>query len=206
MKTIQWLLIALSFVVLLTGCQAVMKKMYGIKNPDIENESSILKKAKKYDLRTDNIVTVNVDDFPATLGGQGIPDCSIYDKNGRYIEYRQADTSCNAGLFGFIPALNLGTIYNQPDTVTLQEEFKKYRDLKGNAVVMPGDADFYVLIYWTVWSGKLNEDHVKVWEDLAAQNQKAKVKVVKVNLDLQEYWDKTKRDQMIQAFKKSKKS
>lgn len=189
---------------LCTGCNAVMKKMYGIKNPDIEQEASILKKARKYGMRTDNIVTVNIDDFPAVLSHKAIPDCSIYDSKGKYIEYRQADTSCNAGLFGFIPALNLNTVYNQPDTITLQDEFKKYRDLKGNVVSLPRDADFYVLIYWTVWTGKLNKDHVKVWEDLAAQNQQAKVEVVKVNLDFQEYWDKSKRDKMLQSFQKSK--
>jgi hypothetical protein len=58
------------------------------------------------------------------------------------------------------------------------------------------------LIYWTVWAGKLNKDHVKIWEDQARNNKNCKVKVIKVNMDMQEYWDKTDRDMVIEAMKK----
>ena len=71
-------------------------KMYGVKDPDIENEKSIVKKALKYELDTSNIVTVNSKDFLYELQGRGIPDGAIYDKNVNYIEYRQSDTACNA--------------------------------------------------------------------------------------------------------------
>jgi hypothetical protein len=186
----------------LTGCQAVMKKMYGIKNPDIESEKNILKKAAKFELDQNNIVCVNIEDFVGTLQGQGIPDCSIYDAKGKYIEYREADTSCNAGLFGFIPALRLNAEYRQPDTLSLQQEFMKFRDLKGNPVNVEEGYDFYLLIYWTVWAGRLNKDHVKVWEDLAKENKQARIKVVKVNLDFQEHWDKHQRDALIEKLEK----
>ena len=181
-----------------------MKKMYGIKNPDVENEKTILKKAKKYGLDTDNIVTVDSRHFLQALDKQGLPDCSIYDSKGKYIEYRQADTSCNAGLFGLIPALNLNTVYNQPDTLTLQEEWKNFLDLKGNAVAMPDSADFYVLSYWTVWTGKLNKDHVLVWEEMAQANKNANVKFIKVNLDIQEYWKEEEREKTLEIMSKSK--
>jgi hypothetical protein len=183
----------------------IMKKMYGIKDPDIENEKSIKKKVLKFKLDTSNIVTVNSRDFPKVLGAQGIPDCSIYDKNGKYIEYRRTDTSCNAGLFEFIPNLNPINSYRQPDSLSLDKQYSKYRDLKGNTLTEIAAADFYVLIYWTVWTGKLNSDHVKPWEDLAKANKNCNVKVIKVNLDLQEWWDKKDRDQIIEAWSKKKK-
>lgn len=186
------------------GCQTTMMKIYGIKDPDIENEKTITKKALKYNLDTSNIVTVNSDAFLFVLNGRGIPNGAIYDSNGKYIEYRQTDTSCNAGLFQFIPSLKLNDKYNQPDSADLKTELNKLRDLKGNTLTQPEPADFYLLIYWTVWTGKLNKDHVKIWEDLARENKNCKIKVIKVNLDIQEYWDEQARDQIIKAMSKKK--
>jgi hypothetical protein len=58
-------------------------KMYGIKNPDVENERSIKKSALKYQLDTTNIVTVCSKDFLRLLHRRGIPDGGIYDRNGK---------------------------------------------------------------------------------------------------------------------------
>lgn len=199
------LLLMLSFV-LLQSCKTMMMKMYGIKNPEIENEQSIKKRALKYDLDTTNIVTVSdqstATDFSATYG---IPNAAIYDANGKYIEYRQTDTSCNAGLFQFIPDLNLTNTYHKPDSTDLKGEWVKFRDMKGKALGEVEKADFYVLIYWTVWTGKLNKDHVKIWEDLAKNNKNCKVKVIKVNLDLQEYWGMKDNEKVIVRLENKKK-
>jgi hypothetical protein len=187
-------------LLILASCQPILMKLYGIKDPEIENEKSITQNAHKYDLDTSNIVTVNSKDFLYVFNGQSIPDGAIYDRNGKYIEYRQPDSSCNAGLFQFIPALNLSDKYNQPDSSDLKTELDKFRDLKGNIVGQLDPADFYLLIYWTVWTGKLNKDHVKIWEDLARENKNCKIKVTKVNLDIQEYWDGQDRDNIIKAL------
>jgi hypothetical protein len=189
---------------LFLSCQPILKKIYGIKDPEIESEKTILKATKKYKLDSTNILTVNSKDFLYVLNGQSIPDAAIYDKNGKYIEYRQTDTSCNAGLFQFIPSLNLTDLYNQPDSSDLKSELKKYRDLKGNDLKILESADFYVIIYWTVWTGKLNKDHVKIWEDLAKENKNTKIKVLKVNLDLQSWWNKQERDEIIKILSKKK--
>ncbi len=181
-----------------------MMKLYGIKDPDIENEKTITKKALDCRLDTSNIVTVNSKDFRRVLKAQGIPNGAIYDRSGKYIEYRQADTSCNAGLFQFIAKLNLTDMYNQPDSAGLKTELGKLRDLKGNQLKQPDPADFYLLIYWAVWAGKLNKDHVKIWEDLARENKNCKIKVIKVNLDLQQYWDEQEREKIIKALSKKK--
>ncbi|MFM7309546.1 MAG: hypothetical protein ACKOZY_02975 [Flavobacteriales bacterium] len=181
-----------------------MMKLYGIKDPEVENEKTIVKKALKYDLDTSNIVTVCSEEFPYVLSGQSIPDGSIYDRNGKYIEYRLTDTSCNAGLFDFIPSLNLNVKYHQPDTTDLNAELKKFRDLRGNILKQPELADFYLLIYWTVWTGKLNRDHVSIWEQLAMENKNCKIKVIKVNLDIQDYWDEGERKKIIEAMSKKK--
>ena len=197
-------ILIISSLFLLISCKPILMKMYGIKKPGIETKNSIIKKALKYKLDTANIVTVNSKDFLNVLNGQSIPDGSIYDKDGKYIEYRQTDTSCNAGLFQFIPNLNLTNQYNQPYSLSLDQELEKFRDLKGNLLKNLESADFYLLIYWTVWTGKLNKDHVKIWEDLAKNNINCKIKVIKVNLDIQEYWNEKEREKIIHALRKKK--
>lgn len=187
----------------LASCNPIMMKLYGIKDPELENEKSIRKSALKYDLDTTAILTVTSTEFLDKISKTGIPDVAIYDRNGKYIEYRQTDTSCNAGLFQFIPDLKTGANYHQPDSASLEKEWAKFRDLKGNRVAKPEEADFYVLIYWAVFAGKLNKDHVKVWEDLAKNNKNAHIKVIKVNMDMQEYWPEADKEKL--TGKKSKK-
>ena len=99
-------LLVFAAILVLASCQPIMKAIYGIKKPDIENRESITKKALKFGLDTTNIVSVTSKDFPYVLKSTSIPNAAIYDSNGKYIEYRQTDTSCNAGLFDFIPKLN----------------------------------------------------------------------------------------------------
>jgi hypothetical protein len=187
------------------GCQPIMMKMYGIKDPDIENEKTVVKKKLKYGLDTANIFTVSINDFLGVLNGQSIPDGAIYDRDGKYIEYRQTDTSCNAGLFKFISDLNLTNKYNQPEHLTFYQEFEKFRDLRGNYPNKIEPADFYLLVYWTIWTGKLNKNHVKTWEDLARKNNNCKIKVIKINLDIQKYWGEKECEKMVQAMSKNKK-
>ena len=195
-------LLVFAAILVLASCQPIMKAIYGIKKPDIENQESITKKALKFGLDTTNIVSVTSKDFPYVLKSTSIPNAAIYDSNGKYIEYRQTDTSCNAGLFDFIPKLNVSGTYNKPDSSSLVEEWTKFRDLKGNAMNLPNNADFYLLIYWNVWTGKLNKDHVKIWEDLARENKNCKIKVIKVNLDIQEYWEPNEKEMYRKAMRK----
>lgn len=187
-------------ILLLAGCQPIIKMLYGIKKPDVENEISIKKLAHRLELDTSDIVTVNSKDFFTVLKEQGIPDGAIFDSNGEYIEYRQTDSSCNAGLFTFIPELSLGKEYNKTHKTDLNTEFKKFRDLKGNEIAVSDHADFYLLIYWTIWTGRLNKDHVKAWEDLAKKNTNCTIKIIKVNLDVQEYWDEKDRIDIIKRL------
>ncbi len=195
---------AILILVLNSSCQHILKKIYGVKNPEIESETSIKKSAIKYGLDTANIVTLNSKDFLRELNGKAIPNASIYDSKGNYIEYRATDTSCNAGLFEFIPNLNVKNSYNKPDSTNLELELNKFLDLKGKPIDKLESADFYVLIYWTVWTGKLNKDHVKIWEDAASNNKNARIKVLKVNLDFQDHWDEAEKKKITGKSKKRK--
>lgn len=202
----QLVLLSIMMAVLgMTSCRFALTKIYGIKDPDIESPKSIKKFALKKGMDTANILTVNAGDYYKTLKFvHGIPNAAIFDSRGDFIEYKAADTSCNAGLFGFIPNLKTTNTYNKTGVTTLSSELAGYRTLKGLPIDKSflAPADFYVLLYWTVWTGKLNKDHVKIWEDLAKSNTNARIQIIKVNLDFQEHWDKTKRDSIINNWPK----
>jgi hypothetical protein len=191
MKT-KLILLGFSISLLFTSCKPIMYTIYGVKKPAVESEKSIKDKAIKFGLDTSNIVTVSPDEFLYVIQGQGIPDGEIFDNNGFFVNYRQTNTECNAGLFDFIPNLKTDTTYITNDSILLVEKIKKFRDFNGNMLEQIESADFYLLIYWTVWTGKLNKDHVKIWEDLANNNQNCDIRIIKVNLDMQDYWDKQK--------------
>ncbi len=199
------LLPLLLMLFVLSSCTKLIFVFYGVKKPAIETEKSIRKSARKHGLDSADIVAVKCAHYIREVKGKGIPNASIFDAQGNYIEYRSNDTACNAGLFGFIPNLSTQNTYNKTGETTLQKELAKYTRLNGDSVPAPAPADFYVLLYWTVWSGRLNKDHVKIWEDLAKQNKAAKVKVIKANLDLQANWNAHERDSLLRLFKKKKK-
>ena len=161
-------------------------------------------KSIKISAHTSNIVTIAAPNYLKEMSAHEIPDGAVFDSKGEYIEFRQTDTSCNAGLFQFVPSLETGKAFNKTGKTNLETEVKKWRDMRNHTVSLNTKADFYLLLYWTVWSGRLNKDHVKIWEDLACANTKCTIKVIKVNLDLQESWDKTERDEIINKLSKKK--
>lgn len=193
-------------VALLSGCRAILLKMYGIKNPGVESPQSIKKYASKEGLDTALMASVNPSDFKSVIKlGSGIPDAAVFDRDGAYIEYRATDTSCNAGLFRFIPSLQPGGDYRRTGRTTLKAELAKLRTLDGKPFPEPGgNDDFYLLLYWTKWTGKLNKDHVKEWQDLASANAKSRIRIIEVNLDVQAYWPKEEQDRILGMMMKKK--
>ena len=193
-------ILLLIFAILLSSCRPVMMKYYGIKKPRVENEQSLLRKAKRFGFETNNIVCSNSENFLHILNGQGIPDAKIYDKFGNYIEFKSNDSTCNTELSEFIQNLHKDTIYKTSEYPNFFEEYSKYRDLKGNELPKPNSADFYIVIFWTAWTGRLNKTHVKIWEELAKENKNCEIEVLKLNLDIQNHWNKEERERIIKVF------
>lgn len=199
------LLLIIIVLISFAGCKPILMKMYGIKKPAIETEASIKNYAFQIGLDTFNIVSVNADDFRKTLSKRGVPEGLIFDKSGNYLEYKESDTSCNAGLFIYIPELNSNGSYNRSVKYNLTEEVSSLRNLKGQAIqeFNSSEYDFLLFIYWAKWVGKLNKDHVKEWQQLALDNKNAKIKTILINLDIQENWDKEKRDELLNSMRKA---
>lgn len=175
----------------LVSCQPTIKLFYGIKIPKIENQQTLTKYLSKKDLKKDNVYTVDFNNYPRHLKGihSKIPEVFIFNQKGQFILYGE-EYACNASAFTFIENLNKDSIYNSTSKSNLDSILIGLCDLKGqaNTIDTSDNIDYFLFIYWTRWAGKLNKDHVKVWEQQALNNDKANIQVIKINMDFQEFW------------------
>lgn len=182
-------LLLFTTVILLSSCNTITKIAYGIKDPQIENEKSIIEYAEKVNLKTNNIYTYDFNSFIKNIKGKSIPDVFIFNKNKDYIPYGDV-YACNASSFDFIEKLNKNGNYSPSDKISWTQITNGLTDLKGNETqgLMGNKSDFYVFIVWTKYTGKLNKNHVKIWEQQAINNKTANLQVIKINMDFQEFW------------------
>lgn len=200
-------ILIISVVTISQSFGSIIKFLYGVHSPRVENAKSLLKTARKYELDTSHIATLDSKEFPHLLKEfrNSIPEAMIFDKQGRYIEYKANDSACNAGLFSFIPALDKNTKYTPDDKRMLKDRMGMLKDIHGKALpasFLNPDADFYVLISWAAFTGRLNKDHVHAWQNLAEHNTKAKIQVIEVNFDLQQWWPKPELDAVLAMYAK----
>lgn len=178
-------------ILFLTSCQFALKTFYGIKKPKTETEKSLKKYLKRKDINSDNIYAVNYKDFTEIVKQiGGIPEILVFEKNGKLIKYKE-ETDCNASAFDFVEELSTAMEFQYIDSIKLDNYLLKLKDFKGKSVEFEKqpETDFYLFIFWTRYTGRLNKDHVKIWEEQANNNKNSKIKVIKVNLDQQEWWE-----------------
>ena len=175
------------------SCNPIMKTIYGIKDPQVETKESLNKYMNSISMGSENNLVVNkkgkynivLDDFKKI-----IPESVLFDSTGKRLTYKKEEQDCNAGLFATIPELTINSSLKEEKGSNL-EEFKSnliYLDNEKSVGNLP-KADFYLFISWARFVGKLNKDHVKVWEKLAKDNPNAKIIVFKVNMDMQKRWE-----------------
>ena len=193
-------------LMLFSSCKWLLMKSYGIKQPKYESVKSIVKKSRYYGFDTSMVLVMN----PYAVGSffsRGIPEGEVFDRSGRYIEYKMTDTSCNAGLFGFLHQLKTDTLFRIFPERTLSKEIKRFRRMDkaplSESYFKP--ADFYVFLTWAKWIGKLNKDHVKEWEKLIQKNSNAKIQLVLVNLDFMKDWTREEKDYVEKTLTKKNK-
>ncbi|MCB9677928.1 MAG: hypothetical protein H6737_22710 [Alphaproteobacteria bacterium] len=170
---------------LLHGCGPVLKVVYGFRDPnDARSNAELVEYLGHKGLRTDNVLRVHDDDLPAVFEqiGKSVPEVLVFDREGRRVPYGEPG-SCNAPAFAFIENLDRTVAYETTEG-RIEDVLAPLHDLDGRPVETDGTADFHVLLYWARWAGRLNVDHVKVWEDQALANARADIRVLKISLDL----------------------
>lgn len=178
-------------ILIFVGCSPVAKMLYGIKKPKVENKKTLTEYMMKLKMQQQNVYALSFEEFKPSLKRikNSIPEVLIFNSQGKYIPYGD-EYACNAHAFDFIEKLNRNSVYTISDNLNMATISKGLCNLDGVQVVEPisENTDFYVFIYWAKWAGKLNKDHVVVWEKQALENQHANIKLITVNVDSQVFW------------------
>lgn len=173
-----------------SSCQFALKTFYGIKKPKVETEKSLTKYLKRKDVKNSNIYAVSFEDYVEIIKQvKGIPEIMIFSADGKNIKYKE-EGQCNGYAFGFVETLSSKDTLQFVDSLYLDNYLRKLKDFSGKQIEFKKQSgtDFYLFIYWARYTGRLNKDHVKIWEEQANNNQNSKIEVIKVNLDEQEWW------------------
>lgn len=190
-RRIRHFFLSISILVVFSGCQPVVKLLYGIRNPKVENQESLTKYMVKKDIRIENTYTTTFEQFPNALDRikKTLPEVLIFNQQGDNIPYGE-EWACNASAFSFIEQLRTDSAYSTNEEIVLSSALKGLAGLDGTPVELKDSEnhDFTILIYWARYVGKLNKNHVNEWEKQAFQNQSAKLRVIKVNMDFQQHW------------------
>ncbi len=186
-----------------SSCQKLVLTYYGVKKPQVESSGNIWQKSHKYGLDTSLILTVKAPYFLQTLSKQPLPGILIFNKKGEAIRYKNSDSGCNAGLASFIPQLKPGETYPADSSRPLLPVLlSRYETFQGANIQADSTADFHLIIYYALWLGKLNRQKAALWQNLARENQQAKIQVHLVNLDLLDQWPTPEREKILARLTK----
>lgn len=184
--TISFLVVILTFI----SCSPIVRLIYGVKKPKVENEESLRKYLEKVNITDKDVYTLDFEGYKKALEliNKKIPEVLIFDKNGKHIPYGD-EWACNASAFDFIENLNDTTVYTNSEKANLNNLPFGLYSLKGDSLGSPKlDVSFHIFIFWAKFAGKLNKNHVKVWDNQATNNTKTSIRVYKINMDFQEHW------------------
>ena len=180
------------------GCKAVLKKMYGFKQPDYESYSAILK-------------------FQEEVGFGGIPfsglkpdvwflnkrfssvDVYVFNKDGKYIPYKDTlRPNCNGPAELFLTELRPGNDYHFSDEYTLDSYLNLLEgaECQKLSYIKKPDTDFFIFMTYACFTGKrIIKEKSKIWLDSLRNNTKIRYQLCLVNMDLKSCWSEEQKNQ-----------
>ncbi len=182
------------FLIVLSSCTRIILKMQGGHLPRIENAETIESTLRKYNLSDSNnfIICDSSSYFKILKEITSLPEIMFYNNLEEKMEIRKQGT-CTAGVDVLIdsiqdytvPDISDHSLFHQIDSL-----FYHLRTLEGKVINKNTlkEADYIVVIFWAKFIGKLNRTKVKQWELALQAKKELKIKVLKVNCDVQEMW------------------
>ncbi len=161
-------------------CSFVMKKMYGIKNPRLETKESIEKyinRKYKYTLHFQHYM---VDSMFLRKNKIAIPILEVYNKNGKLL--LTENQKCNYNI------LDNAVYSNKIDTSENIKKISLFVPLFKGDVFHLNNSDYYFVLYWTKWSGKVSGNLIKEVYHYYEQHPSLKMSVILVNADYRREW------------------
>ncbi len=170
-------------LLLLCRCSFFLKKLYHIKNPQLETKESIehyIDKKIHYILPFSNYM---IDSVSLKTTKISIPVLEIYNKDG-YLMTTE-NQNCNYSILQ--NALQNG----KADSLHHISKIFSYLPLF-NTLPLTSlkeiNANYYFIVYWTKWSGKVSTNLIKEIVKFYTENSQYKLHLIFVNADYRKDW------------------
>ena len=193
MKKLLLIIIILSFV----SCKSILLKTYEIKDPKLEDFTSIKTFLNIKKIDTSNVyVFKNLSCFERASKQKllSIPNAFFFNKANNLVNYKKNSTDCNAKIDDFLS--DLSSFSQLPF-----DESRKMTDLLDlienlNKSLPLDNSDINVFITWTIYAGKLNDEKAFAWVNLIEKGKRKGLKVnyYLLNCDFQKSWNLSEKE------------
>ena len=193
MKKLVLLIIILSFV----SCKLLLLKTYKIKDPKLEDFTSIktFLKTKKIDTST-VYVFKNLSCFKKASKQKllSVPNAIFFNKAGNLVDYKKKTTDCNAKIDSFLNDLSSFSQLPSDESRKITDLFDLIEDQVKSVPL--DNADINVFLTWSVFAGKLNDEKAFEWANLIQKAKKNgfKINYYLLNCDFQKSWNLTEKE------------
>lgn len=207
MKTTKHFLFIIILAILYSSCTKIILYSYGVRNPKIENKESITSYLISQQLSPEDCYslkdTAALSNF--IRSGVGSPEIRFYDKYGYLMQYRD-DKKCNGQNDSLISFLNPKNIIKIDSSNTIQEYLLQLKTTDGKEINREDfeNYDFYLIMYWAKWAGKVNKTKMSDWENSIKKKNDLKIKTIKVTTDYMDFWEIEKEDMAKVYSRKTK--
>ncbi len=184
---------ALALSIFFSSCTPVLKLYYGCHEPKAEDSISLTKYYNKKGIDIHNMLVLSdsVKYYERIKEVTGFPEIRVFNKEGHLIYYKDTAKACSAPAYDFTKTICSASGLKSNVSKNLKSETNGLLELNNSPLNLTDTLyDYYVFIYSARFAGRLNKDHVKVWQHNLENAKGCKVKYYLVDMDWQKSWDK----------------
>jgi hypothetical protein len=164
----------------------------------VETAASLHSYLRKHDLHSsDNVVFKDVYALQEFFkSGIGMPEVRFYDRNGYLMLYRD-EKKCNGQNDSLISFLNPENVVKVDSSQNIKVYVSNLRQPDGQEIQSASlnGYDYYLLIYWAKYLGKVNSEKMQDWESaLNSKSSALNIKAMKVATDYMDFWQFPEKD------------
>jgi hypothetical protein len=186
-------LLSLVLAVFLFGCKPMIKIFFGAGDPKPEDYESLNKYYHRKGINTANMLVFSdsIKYYERIREVKSFPEIRVFNKEGYLINYKDTSVSCSGSAYGFTDSICLFSNLKSNSSKNLITESVGLLNLDKTPFLLPqkSEYDYCVFIYTARFLGRLNKNHVKVWQHNLDNAKGCKVKYYLVDMDWQKSWD-----------------
>ena len=187
-------LILFCTLLIICGCQPILKTLYGIKQPKPVSTAYLIDFAERYGIGEDHLYFMTFERAERTYrsGEFSLQTARVFDHEGYHlpVDFAADSVSCEShAILSLLQNVQNLKDYPRSDSLLLSDYLVGLVDVQEQPVTMAdlGAADYYVVGDWASFLGKTNKARFAE-EEAYLKNSGLDIVYLKVNYDLREEW------------------